>query len=180
MQPRGIGPKAPRQQNGRRKISVFRRPQSTRRRRAGQGAVTLLLLAVLYPVAALSQSSSLPTVSLHNDGGGNLVAAEIKRAALLAWGGPVVISGYCNSACTMFTTLPNACLMPRTIIGFHAASVTFRTIGNPQITKYLRNGVRNRWLEEWQFVPNNEIRFIYAEEYVELDPETALCKTGQD
>ena len=44
------------------------------------------------------------------------------------------------------------------------------------MAKYMRNGVRKKYLEEWQFIPPTEIHRITAEEYVALDPETKLCE----
>jgi len=115
------------------------------------------------------------TYTIRNDGGGQLISAETDRAVLKLWGGPVVIEGYCNSACLMFTTLDNACLDPDLTLGFHGANVNVGFVGNPQITKYLRNGVKRRFVEEWQHIPFTEIHRITATDYVALDPETRLC-----
>lgn len=112
---------------------------------------------------------------IRNDGGGQLISAETDRAVLKLWGGPVVIEGYCNSACLMFTTLENACLDRDLVLGFHGANVNVGFVGNPQITKYLRGGVKRRFVEEWQFIPFTEIHRISAQEYVALDPATKIC-----
>ena len=112
---------------------------------------------------------------IRNDGGGQLISAETDRAILRLWGGEVRIEGYCNSACLMFTTLENACLAPDLTLGFHGANVNVGFVGNPQITKYLRNGVKQRFVDEWQHIPFTEIHRITAREYIALDPETQLC-----
>jgi hypothetical protein len=75
----------------------------------------------------------------------------------------------------MFTTLANACLEPGLKLGFHGANVNVGFVGNPQITKYLRNGVKRRFVEEWQHIPFTEIHRISAEEYIALDPASKLC-----
>jgi len=135
----------------------------------------MLLVSLL---AACNDRRPLPSGDLYvirNDGGGQLISAETDRAVLKLWGGAVRIEGYCNSACLMFTTLPNACLAPDLKLGFHGANVNVGFVGNPQVSKYLRNGVKQRFDEEWQFIPFTEIHRISAAEYVRLDPETRLC-----
>lgn len=136
------------------------------------------VLCSLVLLAACNDRRPLPTSDtyvIRNDGGGQLISAETDRAVLKLWGGPVRIEGYCNSACLMFTTLPNACLEPGLKLGFHGANVNVGFVGNPQITKYLRNGVQRRFVEEWQHIPFTEIHRITAEEFVALDPESRIC-----
>ena len=138
---------------------------------------TSWMVAVLALCGCLQQRNA-PKGSVYeiiDDGGGQILAAEADRARLAAWGGPVEIGGYCNSACVIFTTLPNACLQPDAVIGFHAANLNLGPVGNAQITRYLRAGVRQRWLSDWQFVPNDDIHHITARRYVRLDPQARLC-----
>ena len=137
---------------------------------------SLTLLALVLQ-ACLDQRPA-PTGAVHqiiDDGGGQILAAEADRERLMAWGGPVEIGGYCNSACVIFTTLPNACLHADAVIGFHSANLNVGPVGNAQITRYLRAGVRERWLREWQFIPNNDIHHITARRYVSLDPAARIC-----
>lgn len=139
----------------------------------------LVLLSVSL-LAACNDRRPLPSGDVYvirNDGGGQLISAETDRAVLNLWNGPVRIEGYCNSACLMFTTLPNACLAPGLKLGFHGANVNVGFVGNPQITKYLRAGVKRKFVEEWQHIPFTEIHRITAEEYVRLDPAATLCTT---
>lgn len=140
---------------------------------------TLVPILALVVLAGCNDRRPLPTgdvYTIRNDGGGQLISAETDRAVLKLWGGPVEIEGYCNSACLMFTTLENACLAPDLKLGFHGANVNVGFVGNPQITKYLRNGVKTRFVEEWQFIPFTEIHRISAQEYVALDPEAKICE----
>ena len=110
-----------------------------------------------------------------NDGGGQLISAEADRAMLRAWGGRVEVRGRCNSACIIFTTLPNACIESGAKLGFHGSNVNVGPIGNQQMAKYMRGGVRKRYLAEWQFIPPTDIHQITAQEYVRLDPKTKIC-----
>ena len=144
-------------------------------RRLCGAALILALIAGLSGCTDRRPAPSGDVYVIRNDGGGQLISAEADRAMLRLWGGPVQIEGYCNSACLMFTTLPNACLAPDLVLGFHGANVNVGFVGNPQVAKYLRNGVRQKFEEEWQFVPFTEIHRISAAEYVALDPETRIC-----
>lgn len=114
-----------------------------------------------------------------NDGGGQLISAEADRARLLAWGGRVEVRGRCYSACVIFTTLPNACVGKGATIGFHASNVNVGPIGNQQMAKYLRGAAKQRYLEEWQFVPHTDIHIISAQEYQALDPQIRICPPGR-
>ncbi len=112
---------------------------------------------------------------VRNHGGGRIISVEAQRRRLLDWGGPVEIRGFCNSACVILTTLPNACVAPRSRIGFHSSNINFGPVGNAQIARYLRGGVRKKFLEEWQFVPHSDIHHIWGERYAELDRQTKVC-----
>lgn len=113
---------------------------------------------------------------IHRDGGGQLISAEADRQMLLDWGGEVEIRGYCYSACIIFTTLPNACLGRGLTLGFHGSNVNVGPIGNQQMARYMRAGVKRRYLAEWQYIPHTEIHKITAQEYVALDPQARLCE----
>ena len=112
---------------------------------------------------------------IRNHAGGRILIVENERRELLNWGGVVRIEGYCNSACTILTTLPNACVMPRARIGFHSSNINFGPVGNKQIARYLRGDVKAKFLAEWQYVPHSDIHHIWGETLVELDPQTRLC-----
>ena len=114
---------------------------------------------------------------IHNHGGGRIITVEAERRRLLNWQGPVKISGYCNSACVILTTLPNACIERGAHIGFHSSNVNFGPVGNQQIARYLRGDLKSKFLEEWQFVPHTEIHHITATRLAALDPEIELCQS---
>ncbi|MEY1556336.1 hypothetical protein AB3Y40_11945 [Yoonia sp. R2331] len=113
---------------------------------------------------------------IRRDGGGQLISAEADRAMLLAWGGRVEIRNYCHSACVIFISLPNACLGPYTQIGFHGSNVNVGPIGNQQMARYMRGGIKRKYLQEWQFIPPTEIHRISAQEFIRLDPRAKLCE----
>lgn len=138
----------------------------------------VLWLSIICALDACTDRRPPPVAEPHiifNDRGGQLISAEADRALLAAWGGRVEIRGKCYSACTMFTTLPNACLGRGAKIGFHGSNVNMGPVGNQQMARYLRAGVKERYLAEWQFVPHDEIHVISAQEYVALDPATQIC-----
>ena len=112
---------------------------------------------------------------LRNDNGGHILSAEIDRKQLLDWGKRVEIHGYCVSSCTMFTTLPNACLMPDSRIGFHGATISIGAGGNAQVSKYLRGEIKRRFDADWHRVPQKQFHWVEARDYVRLDPQARLC-----
>lgn len=116
-------------------------------------------------------------VVIGDNRGGNVMAAVQRRNQLERWGGPVEVRGYCGSACTLYITLPNACLGPRATVGFHAPRIPGTKI-IPQgvddiMASYYRNGIKRRWNAEWKH--SLEIQKITAREYARLDPQTRLC-----
>jgi hypothetical protein len=113
---------------------------------------------------------------IENDGGGQLLSVVDDREMLLRWGGAVQIRGTCASACVIFTTLPNACLAPDLKIGFHGSSVTLGPVGNPQMARHLRGGVRAQFEAEWQFIPPDRIHWIDTAAYARLDPQVRICE----
>jgi len=139
----------------------------------------LLLFAILIVTAACNDRRAAPVQGekyiIRKDGGGQIISAEADRARLLRWGGEVEIRNYCASACVIFTTLPNACIGKNARIGFHSSTVNVGFVGNPQMAKYLRGAVKQRFLAEWQFVPSDEIFWVPARDYVKLDPQSRLC-----
>ena len=121
-------------------------------------------------------SDKAPIV-IRNDDGGNVTGYIARREQLAKSGRRVEIRGYCASACTMLTTLPNACLGPKLVIAFHAphfigtnipATMMIGLMGN-----YYRNGVLKKWNSTWS--KSLKMTKISAREYVRLDPQTKLC-----
>mgnify|MGYP003634087774 FL=1 len=138
----------------------------------------LCTVLALFLTTACTDRRPAPDVIpyvIRDDGGGQLISAEADRARLVAWGGLVEIRGYCASACVIFTTMPNACVGPKARIGFHGSNVNLGPIGNQQMAKYLRGEAKQKYLDDWQFVPPTEMRWIMAAEYQKLDPDIKFC-----
>lgn len=116
-------------------------------------------------------------IVIRDNRGGNVVQMMAYRSQLAASGRQVQIRGVCNSACTMLTTLPNACLGPGAMIGFHAPRIPNTQVIPPIVDQLMattyRNGIRARWFNEWRH--SLTIKSITAQEYVALDSMTRLC-----
>ena len=112
---------------------------------------------------------------IRGDGGGQLISAQADRFALESWGGPVEIRGKCRSACTIFITLPNACIGKGSTIGFHGSNVNVGPIGWRQMHRYYRGDMADIYKAEWRHIPSNEIHDITAQEAKRLDPLINIC-----
>lgn len=91
------------------------------------GAVALVILTLLlsFPAGSALGDTMIPkvpveSVVVENSPGGVIVEFEQLRDELRDIGANVYIKGYCASACTLFTTLPNVCVYPDSKLGFHA------------------------------------------------------------
>lgn len=136
----------------------------------------LLLLALPVPSGAdIIQGHGYIVVK--DDRGGNVLDMVKTRARLENSGQKVWIRGYCRSACTILTTMRNACLGPGATIGFHAPRLPNTHIIPPLVPEimgsYYRNGILKRWNEEWRY--SLDMVKISAREYVRLDPATKIC-----
>lgn len=112
-----------------------------------------------------------------NDRGGNVLQAISRREQLQRSGRPIEVRGYCRSACTIYISLPNACLGPGATVGFHAPRLPNTTFIPPLVDEivapYYRNGIRRMWMSEWRH--SLKMVKISAQEFVRLDPQTKLC-----
>lgn len=133
---------------------------------------------VLLLVAASAQAE---TVVIRNDYGGNVLEYQARRREL-AEADRVEIRGRCDSACTIFLTLPNACVGPGATLGFHGARPK---TGIPpvdlfldmQIGQFYRAGVRETFLKEWRFRSGpRDLALVRARDLVKLDPGIRLCE----
>lgn len=138
-----------------------------------------LVLPMASETAKPARSARGEPIVIRNNKGGNVLKMVAQRSELEASGRPVRIEGKCNSACTILTTLPNACLAPTATIGFHAPRLPNTQIIPPIVdeimARYYRNGVKDRWQSTWR--TSLKIQSISAQEYVRLDPETRLCRS---
>jgi hypothetical protein len=138
-----------------------------------------LMVAFVLPHGAEARPARRddPIVILNNKGG-NVMEAVRYRQQLAASGRRVEVRGYCRSACTIYITLPNACLGPGATVGFHAPRIPGTTIIPPMVDQimgnYYRNGILQKWNSEWKY--SLKMHKISAQQYVRLDPQTRICR----
>ena len=143
-----------------------------------------VLVMVLVMVLAGAVSVQAETVVVRDDFGGNVLQYQARRKQL-AKADLVRIEGRCDSACTMFITLPNVCVGRGALFGFHGARPKTGVPGidlflDMQVGRYYRGEVRKRYVERWRFkLGSDDLHFVMAERLVELDPEIRIC-TKQD
>jgi hypothetical protein len=124
------------------------------------------------------------TIVIENDFGGNVLQYQARRKEL-AKADLVRIEGYCNSACTIFITLPNACVGRKAQFGFHGASPktgvpNFDYYLDMQVGKFYRGEIKRRYETNWRFhLGSKDLHFIDAERLIELDPQIRLCPRKQ-
>jgi len=136
-------------------------------------ALVIALMLLAGPVLADS-------AVVRDDGGGNVsryIATRARLAALDA----VRIEGRCYSSCTIFTTLPNACVMPDARIGFHGTSPRVPFLQrwlDMRLGKYYRGEVARLYADQWRHVHGAELHVISGRELKRLDPLVRLCRKG--
>lgn len=129
-------------------------------------------------LAFVAATAAAEPVVIRDDTGGN-IGRYIERRADLARGGPVRIEGACLSACTIFTTLANACVAPDARIGFHGASrVPFvQRYADMRMGRYFRGEVRRLYLAEWRHLRGaGNLHVVTGRELARLDPLIQLCR----
>ncbi|MBK4216230.1 hypothetical protein JJJ17_09865 [Paracoccus caeni] len=141
-------------------------------------ALMAALFMAVMPDAVLSQQRDGGRfIDVINNGGGNVLEMVQYRDRLARSGKTVRIRGYCRSACSILTSLPNACLGPGASIGFHAPRLPGTTIIPPYVDEimgnYYRAGIRERWFGGWN--RSIDMHVITAQEYVRLDPQARIC-----
>ncbi|MFC0199535.1 hypothetical protein [Paracoccus rhizosphaerae] len=143
--------------------------------------LSLILIAALAAATpALSQEGirrAGPFIDVWNNRGGNVLQMVQTRADLARSGRQVRIRGYCRSACTILTTMPNACLGPHARIGFHAPRIPNTQIIPPYVDQIMGNfyraGIRDRWFGGWN--RSMEMQIVSARDYVRMDPQARIC-----
>lgn len=140
---------------------------------------TLILLTLGLSLTALPQgpASAREVIDIVNNSGGNVLQTIKRRNQLQASGKLVRIRGYCRSACTLYLTMPNACIGPGATIGFHAPRVPGTRIIPPVVGdlmgQFYRGEIRRRWYAEWQY--SLKMHKLSAAQYKKLDPQIKYC-----
>lgn len=98
-------------------------------RRVSRCAMPLFATAAAaLPIAPMAQN--IAPLQVRNDPGGSLVARLREIHDLRMAGRPVEIrSGFCNSACTLYLSLPTTCVTRETSFGFHGPSSSVPGLG---------------------------------------------------
>lgn len=117
------------------------------------------------------------TVTIRDNGGGNTVSFDRERVRLEKSGKLVVIEGYCASSCTIFYSLPNACMAKNSTLHFHGSS------GNPIgvavadaiLAKHYRAGIKENFEKEWINL-TTPMKKVGRRQAKELDPEIKFCE----
>ena len=109
-------------------------------------------------------------MALNVDFGGGIIermqVVELLEKANVA----VEISGICLSACTLYLGLPNVCVEPKTVLGFHSAYFTneegqpvLSDFGNTVLMEYYPPNIR-KWVTEKKALSSVEMKYMGAEE----------------
>jgi len=86
-------------------------------------AVSTLVLGMSSSDVQAQQSTALSPVVIGNDRGGRLRDRLRQINEIRRTGQPVqVVGNICYSTCTMFLGLPQTCVSPNTVFGFHGPS----------------------------------------------------------
>lgn len=136
----------------------------------------------MFKLAALIIALAFPAMAetvIRNDGGGN-VGQYIDMRARLARLDEVRIEGKCFSACTIFTTLQNACVDRTAQIGFHGTlpRVPFgQKALDMRMGRFYRGEVRRLYEHEWRHLRGaRQIHVISGAQLAKLDPQIRLCR----
>lgn len=83
-------------------------------------ALAMLAITVAIPRQLAAQGANV--IVVQSDRGGYIGQRNAEIRTLRASGTRVELQGLCLSACTMYLSLPNACVSPSAVFGFHGPS----------------------------------------------------------
>ena len=129
-------------------------------------ALAVFVTLMMMPVQSQAQPE-LPQSSLkvRNDRGGGLRERIYEIRALRQSGQAVRISGsVCYSTCTMFLGLPQTCVSPTTVFGFHGPSSNGRPL-DPDVFDHASQLIVDHYpanLQQWYWdTARHETRALY-------------------
>ena len=132
---------------------------------------------MIKELIAATLLSFAPVDNIRIDPGGSITERMQQIERIERSGVRFVIDGLCASACTMYLGMKNACVAPRTILGFHTASVqgplgirTPSKFGNSILMSYYPPRIRE-WVKEKKALEQDELTAMTAEEAWELGIE---------
>lgn len=136
----------------------------------------MLALGILLSILTISMARA-DTAVVRNDGGGN-VTEYIKMRNILKKADSVRIEGKCFSACTIFTTLENACVTRTAQLGFHGVSPAvpiFQHFRDMRLGHFYRGEVKRLYESEWRHLRGPKLHVVSGVKLKQLDPEIRLC-----
>lgn len=133
--------------------------------------LALALSACVKPVVNESDN----VVIIKNGNGGNVLSHIAERDRLEALGKPVRIEGYCASACTIFYSLPTACMAEGSSLHFHGANIA-GAVWEPRMAEFYRAGIKDKYLAEWRDIVGKPMAAVTREEAKALDPAIQFCE----
>jgi hypothetical protein len=75
----------------------------------------------------------------------------------------------------MFVTMPNACIRPLAVLGFHGADGLIDSVSDAQMARYYRGEIKRLFWDDWRLRPGNPLVKITGHEAHDLDPLINLC-----
>lgn len=139
-------------------------------------ALLLVLASGLFPGASAQASPDLKStvVIVSNDQGGSVskraqFIRKVKRANL-----QVRIEGWmCNSSCTMLAFLPQTCIDPKTVFGFHGPFIDSRKMTEKEfedwsrfMAQYYPPDFRRWFLQEARYAKKYELMRVTGKEMI--------------
>lgn len=144
-------------------------------------AVLLLITGCIPVIGILDRESPEYVIKQPNGswlisyGHGGDVGGHLEyREMLERDGNPVVIDGVCDSACTVFYSLPNACLTSNAQMGFHKVTGFATSIWERAIEQHYRSGVLTEYRAVWRF-RESVLPRLSRDEMLALDSLTKFC-----
>lgn len=145
----------------------------------GSAVVLCFALASVSAAPATTPRPKFEEAYIHNSPGGIIDHFIRIRDDFVRDGTRVHISGYCASACTLFLSVPNACVYKNTRLGFHAP---FVSVGGIPIRIYI-DSMTKEFLQQYPKAIQDWIKskgglkpdliWLEGEEMLNLIP---LCK----
>jgi hypothetical protein len=132
------------------------------------------LLACQKPEDTGTITHNDTTIVVHNNRGGNMLAFMDTRKDFARSGKTIVISGFCASACTIFSTLPNACMAAGSELWFHGGTGPVGAIGTAEMASFYRAGIKEAYLADWKNY-SEPLKHVTRAEVMALDPEIRAC-----
>ena len=104
---------------------------------AGKPYLTALAVVIGLSTIGFQAQASVPAYVVNNDRGGTIRDRLRQIDTLRSTGQPIEIRGeICYSTCTMLLGLPQTCISPGTVFGFHGPSRSGRQLRSDEFEHY--------------------------------------------